>query len=330
MTCLPGPLMTEDRRFTVTLPLVVRWSLTAAFLIALAWLLDTDRLVEELSRFSLLAVVLALAVSVAQVALSAWRWRFTSRCLGLSLKMKAAVREYYLATFLNQCLPGGVLGDVNRAWRHGSGSGERRASLHAVMIERLSGQLAMFAVAFSAAFWLAAQHPDLRALGSDWRAGTWVAVLLLVVGAILAVVFGGQVWRRVRDYLMALGRDIYRGLLSPRVLPLQIASSLLVVATYLGVFWLLAFSAHDGSQGGLTVMQTLTLLALCSLLLLAMVVPLTVAGWGVREGAAAVLWPLAGLPAEQGVALSVGYGLTVLLSSLPGSLFVFSRPGGDD
>ena len=113
------------------------------------------------------------------------------------------------------------------------------------------------------------------------------------------------------------------------MLPLQIASSFLVVASYLGVFWLLAFSAHDASQGSLTSTQMLTLLALCSLLLLAMAVPLTVAGWGVREGAAAVLWPLAGLPAEQGVALSVGYGLTVLLSSLPGSLFVFSRSAGD-
>ncbi|WP_330218003.1 hypothetical protein [Marinobacter similis] len=49
-----------------------------------------------------------------------------------------------------------------------------------------------------------------------------------------------------------------------------------------------------------------------------MVIPLTVAGWGVREGAAAVLWPLAGLPAEQGVALSVAYGALVLISSFPG------------
>ncbi len=82
------------------------------------------------------------------------------------------------------------------------------------------------------------------------------------------------------------------------------------------------FSA-DGNMGAV---HTMTTLALSSLLLLAMVIPVTVAGWGLREGVAAVLWPLAGLPVEQGVALSVGYGLTILLSSLPGGLFVFSRP----
>jgi uncharacterized membrane protein YbhN (UPF0104 family) len=314
--------MTERRRQGFRLPPGLRWVLTAVLLVGLAWLLDIDKLVDELSRFSIVAVGLALLVSVGQVVVSAWRWRFTTRSLGLTLALRDAVREYYLATFLNQCLPGGVLGDVNRAWRHGSGSGERGTSLHAVMIERLSGQLAMCAVALSAGVWLAVTQPPFRALGSQWGGGIGIGLLLIAVTITVVVIFGRRLWRRFRDYLATLGRDLYRGLLSPRVFPVQILSSLLVVATYLAVFWLLAASAH----GDLSLEQTLTLLALCSLLLLAMVIPLTVAGWGVREGAAAVLWPLAGLPAEQGVALSVGYGLTVLLSSLPGSLFTFSRP----
>jgi hypothetical protein len=69
----------------------------------------------------------------------------------------------------------------------------------------------------------------------------------------------------------------------------------------------------------------LLVVALCPLLLLAMVVPLTVSGWGVREGVAAILWPLVGLPAEQGVALSVGYGAAVFLVSLPGALALLFR-----
>ncbi|TGN41495.1 lysylphosphatidylglycerol synthase transmembrane domain-containing protein [Marinobacter confluentis] len=316
--------MPETQGLRFRMPPALRWALTAFVLIILVWVLDTERLIEELSRFSVMAVGMALLVSIAQVALSAWRWRFTARCLGLELPMRAAVREYYLATFLNQCLPGGVLGDVNRALRHGSGSDQRAAALHGVMIERLSGQLAMFVVALCAGVWLAANHPQFRLPDHQWGNGMGGGLLLAFAAVTLALVFGRRLWRRLQNYLSALGRDIYRGLLSPRVFPLQIGSSLLVVASYLAVFWLLASSADDA----LTITGTLTLLALCSLLLLAMVIPLTVAGWGVREGAAAVLWPLAGLPAEQGVALSVGYGLAVLLSSLPGSLFVFSRPSG--
>jgi glycosyltransferase 2 family protein len=313
--------MTDSRPSAIHIPLAARWLLTLVFFGLLGWFLDLEQLLAELSRFSVLAVGLALLVSVAQVVLSAWRWRYTARRLGLKLAMKASVTEYYLAMFLNQCLPGGVVGDVNRAWRHGSGSGERQSALHGVMIERLSGQLVMFAVAMCGGLWLMAGHPDLRMLADSWTNGVIVAVL----GAVAVVAFilglGSRAWQGLRRYLATLGRDIYRGLLNRESLPLQIASSLLVVGSYLGVFWLLAASGREAMGPE----QTLTLLALCSLLLLAMVIPLTVAGWGVREGAAAVLWPLAGLPAEQGVALSVGYGLTVLLSSLPGGLFVFSR-----
>ena len=101
------------------------------------------------------------------------------------------------------------------------------------------------------------------------------------------------------------------------MLPVQIGSSLLVLASYLGVFLCLAWGAGyiESTESAAIIVS------LGSILLLSMVIPLTVAGWGIREGAAALLWPMAGLPAEQGVALSVGYGALVLVSSLPGAAF---------
>ena len=53
-----------------------------------------------------------------------------------------------------------------------------------------------------------------------------------------------------------------------------------------------------------------------------MLIPVTVAGWGLREGAAAVLWGAVGLAAADGVVVSVAYGLLVLIGSLPGALFL--------
>jgi uncharacterized membrane protein YbhN (UPF0104 family) len=128
---------------------------------------------------------------------------------------------------------------------------------------------------------------------------------------------------RVRRYLYTLRKDLRRSLLGWPQLPVQILSSALVLAGYLGVFLVLA--AGQGNWAGTGSVGLL--LALSIILLLAMVVPLTVAGWGVREGAAAILWPLADLPAEQGVALSVGYGVVNLLWSIPGGLLVFTGPG---
>jgi len=66
-------------------------------------------------------MIVALSITVAQVLLSAWRWRFTAARLQIALPAGRAVGEYYLATLVNQVLPGGVVGDAQRAWRHSQG-----------------------------------------------------------------------------------------------------------------------------------------------------------------------------------------------------------------
>jgi len=64
----------------------------------------------------------------------------------------------------------------------------------------------------------------------------------------------------------------------------------------------------------------LILLPLVPPLLMTMLIPVSVAGWGIREGAAAALWGAAGLLASEGVVLSMAYGVLVLVSSLPGGI----------
>jgi glycosyltransferase 2 family protein len=63
-----------------------------------------------------------------------------------------------------------------------------------------------------------------------------------------------------------------------------------------------------------------TLLALVPIILFAMLVPLSVSGWGLREGAAAALFPVAGATAAEGFATSVAFGLAFLVAVLPGAV----------
>ena len=65
------------------------------------------------------AVLAALLIGVVTTVCSAWRWRVVAGRLGLVLGWGPAVAAYYGSQFLNATLPGGVLGDVHRAVRHG-------------------------------------------------------------------------------------------------------------------------------------------------------------------------------------------------------------------
>ena len=50
-------------------------------------------------------------------------------------------------------------------------------------------------------------------------------------------------------------------------------------------------------------------------------VPISLAGWGIREGAMVGLFMLAGADKSQILAVSILYGITLIISSLPGGLF---------
>lgn len=287
----------------------------------------------------------ALALSVPQVALSAWRWRLTAARLGAPLPLGVAVREYYLATFLNQILPGGVMGDAARAWRHArspltSTSGSTASSLplaetstgataawHAVLIERASGQLALLAVVLAtlagspelqaATARLFAASASATAAGSTFATPTRAAALALAL-ALLGTLGGVALWR-ARSHIARLRKAVQASLLARAVFVRQLVASLLIVASYVGVYLCCARMIGIDTP-------TASLAPLVPWVLLAMAIPLSIAGWGVREGAAALVWQVAGLDPAQGVAISIAYGVVILLSSLPGALVLLRRP----
>ena len=111
------------------------------------------------------------------------------------------------------------------------------------------------------------------------------------------------------------------GLLTPRVWTGVVVTSAVVLAGQLATFVLAA--RVTGSTAPLALLLPLTLFAL-----LAMAVPLHVAGWGLREGAAAWVFGAAGLTATQGVATAVTYGVLTLVAGLPGAgVLLFGRLG---
>ena len=67
-----------------------------------------------LGSVDLIFLPLVLAVSIFQYFLSAWRWCFIASKTQSSINYSDAIRYYYIAGFMNNILPTGILGDVYR------------------------------------------------------------------------------------------------------------------------------------------------------------------------------------------------------------------------
>lgn len=282
---------------------LLRLGVSAALLVAVFVLVDRERVFAALRQLPPALLLLALVLAAVQIGLAAARWSYTAARLGVPLRFMRAFAECYAASFINQVLPGGVLGDVSRAWHHARAVDARGAAVRAVVFERVMGQLALVLATLLA--WLA--QPQLLTLP------LLQAVLVVALVLLLAAVWLRR--RRRAGWLADTLRDLRRAWWPPAVLLRQLLLSWLLLATLLPVYVLAARSA--GVQASLPVLLPLLLSTL-----LAMAIPLGFAGWGWREGAAALAWTAAGLDPAQGVAASMLYGVLALAGSLPGALLL--------
>jgi uncharacterized membrane protein YbhN (UPF0104 family) len=290
----------------------LRWPISLAVLATLIWFFEPARLVAEVRSLHPGWLLLALITTVLQTLLSAWRWRFTARRLGLDLPWSRAIGDYFLAGFANQTLPGGILGDVWRAQRHAADSHCRGSAWRAVLIERGSGQalvLFLSLVSFPALlFWNDSTAPGPRHLSFGGIFGpSAVGAAVLVLAALMAILTRSLWYAHWTRFKV----DVQRALLAPDALPAQLIASLLIVFSYGLVFALAGLAIGVG-------LPLLLLLLIALPVLLAMLIPLSVAGWGWREAMAAGLWMSLGLPPEQGIAVSLTYGVIVALGTGPG------------
>lgn len=252
-------------------------------------------------------LLLGVALNVPATVACAWRWRVVSARLGSDLELRRAVAACYASQFLNTTLPGGVVGDLQRGVSHGRRRGGVPHGLRTVLWERLAGQVVLVALTVGAVV----AGPWSPPWPSPTR--TWVAAL--AAGGLALAVAGtcaGRIARwatRVRGTIVRDAGQLLARQVWPRLAVASVVATGCQVATYLVAARAVGVSARPD-----------LLVTVVLVVFVAAALPVNVAGWGPREGAAAWCFAVAGLGAEQGLATGVAFGVLVLVANLPGAV----------
>jgi uncharacterized membrane protein YbhN (UPF0104 family) len=283
---------------------------------ALLWLalrtVDTAALVARSSRIEVGWVFLGFVVGVLQKGLAALRWREVARGAGISLRPADAFRYTMIGAFFNQALPSSLGGDAVRLWLIRDRAG-LRAAAYTALVDRGIGLLVLAAlIVIGLPFSLPLVHDAtaqliLTTLG--------VASLAVSVGFVL---FGLVDWPWLRRFAPArhlhgcaqlAARIIFnwRSFLSTTTLSTvnHILAAVLVYAAVQAI----AAPATFGE-----------ILALALPVLLVCMLPLSIAGWGLREASMAAAFVSAGLSQGDGLIVSLIFGLTQLAVGALGGL----------
>ena len=259
------------------------------------------------------AALIAAALCYWSVGLpSAARWLIVMRTMGYERPFRVTFPIVLIGYFFNLTLVSSVGGDAVRIWEIYRTGLSPMAAFNSVTIDRLMQFLAhiLIVVAALPASFRLVSDPMLRR-----------AVLLLIAASMLGVIVAMLLDRlpligrflRVSHALGQFSADLRHVLLVPGR---ALSTIFLGLCNQCGVVLVVIILA-----GGLGLPITwLQCVVIVPLSLLAAAIPISIGGWGVREGAFVAGFGLVGISASDALALSVLFGILTIVVRLPGGL----------
>jgi glycosyltransferase 2 family protein len=263
-----------------------------------------------------LAFLLAgIALMTGSIVLAAWRWQKVLEAFEVTVPLRQLVSHYFAGQFVGNVLPSTVGGDVLRVSRVARDVGARDTAFASVVIERLTGFVALPLLVL-VGFLI---RPDLFGESNAWIALTAAAGTVVILGVILFVAGHPSLAGRFKDhenwmrYIGAVHVGVDRLRRAPRdagtVLAAAVAYQLVVVASvYCAVHTIGLLTIPNGA-----------VLAYVPAVAIVQVLPISVGGLGIREGLLALLFHPLGAETGQAVGVGLLWYALMLISSLPGA-----------
>jgi len=296
-----------------------KWLMFAAKLavsVFLIWLIaanfeigdSADRFTRIDFRYVLAAFIVFLILLVNNTA----RWHVVLSAIHVDLKFFAAMKILYIGYFFNQTLPSAVGGDAVRMYLTRKEGASLQGAINGVMLERVATVSGLILLV------VATQPLLLARIGDNPAKFVFPAMAALAVIGICILMLLDRFPERFRQWKIVRGfahlaTDTKKLFLSPlqalKAIGLGVTGNIMVAL--MAYFCALSLGVQ---------VSILDCLVLIPPVILIMTLPISIAGWGVREGAMVAAFAFVGVTEGDAFVMSIMFGLVNICSSLPGGL----------
>jgi glycosyltransferase 2 family protein len=281
--------------------------------------INLSELVSRINVSSLGWIALAIAVTFLQIFVGVLRWREISAECGAPLETKQAMRFNVIGTFFNQTLPSSIGGDAVRLWlvaRNGAGW---RAATYSIFVDRAVGLIALAVIIVATLPWSYNLITD-----PHGRSALLLVDFAALAGGLGFLVLGVLPWpwlkrwwgtHHVQACAVIANRVIFSRDRGPKLAVLSVLVHVLAVV----IAWCVVRSIAAPVRFG-QVFQLVPPVMLITML------PISIAGWGVREATMGLAFGYAGLMTNEGVNVSLLFGAVSFIVGIFGGLVWILSP----
>lgn len=279
----------------------------------LVWVLakiDWNLVSIFLGQMLLYKPLLALLLTACGMSFSSLRQYFVFRSMGFSINLKDNHTLTWRGAFLNQILPGGIGGDAYRILKLTKNKFGKTRLASAVFWDRVLGFL--FIVIFTSLSFALEKFPN--SINQEiiiCLSSVWLLIIAAISLSFLPNIFQNNKLKHLVDFLR-FGKNVFTNNTFYTFL-CSVVSTLFICASFFTLTTALNLSFSFAQS-----------ILWCGLCILVTIVPISVSGWGIREGMLIVSFKALGIPFEQATLLGVAFGLIQLVTGLIGGLCFFT------
>jgi uncharacterized membrane protein YbhN (UPF0104 family) len=292
--------------------------ISAALLYLALRKVNLSELASRINIASLGWIGMAIAVTFLQIFVGVLRWREISAECGAPLATRQAMRFNLIGTFFNQTLPSSIGGDAVRLWLVARGGAGWRAATYSIFVDRAIGLIALAII-------IVASLPWSYSLISDphGRSALLFVDLAALAGGVGFLALGRLRWPWLKrwwgtHHLHACSVIANRVIFSRERGPTIAVLSVLVHVLAVVIAWCVVQSIAAPVLFG-QIFQLVPPVMLITML------PISIAGWGVREATMGLAFGYAGLMTNEGVNVSLLYGaVSFIVGAFGGLVWILS------
>ena len=283
-----------------------------AFAVLAFWFLskklDYEQLPELFFSMSYPLLFVALIFQFLSTFISGYRWKLVMDSLGFDKGFWFYQGLYFKGSFFSQALPGSVGGDAIRLIALKDEGYKISDSLYGIFIDRVVGLTGLLIISLIALLFAPTYLHD----------GIKYAVFMISAGGLAG--FLGLLFLHKIGVFENLGRLSFLHTLSTKFYAVYKGGEKSTKQVFLSVaihffsilaVYMISVSSNLGIEFG-------AFLCLMPLVILLTILPISFAGWGVREGAMVGLFSMSGASKEAIMVVSIAYGVILIISSVPG------------
>ncbi len=290
---------------------LIKLIVTIVFLFIIFKFTDIDTLKNTIINIKYPFLLLAIICQLMSNLIASLRWSLIMSALDFKENVLFYVKSYFKGAFFNQALPSSIGGDAVRILELGELGYKKTEAFYGIFIDRIIGLFGLLFLNLAA-----------NLMNSNLLPG-WLFNLINIISVLSIIgLFGLALIRKIKILeniailknfyeLSKRFRNVYRTKL--KIIIQLVLSVIIHLFSILAVY---AISKSIGMEYSLGVF-----LVIFPPVFLFTLIPISLAGWGVREGAMIGFFMLIGASKEQVLSLSVLYGIIVILCSLPGMVF---------